>query len=86
MHRPSIDLRRFARSNNRRDPALVERRSFFATPVEAATIGRIDETQSAVSMLSACCAKGHSPTSPRWSLRHAGRFSPTVTRRRDQTC
>jgi hypothetical protein len=42
MHRPSIDLRRFARSKSSRAPAPIERRSFFLIPVGAATIGRIN--------------------------------------------
>jgi hypothetical protein len=44
----------------------VERRSSFVTPVEAATIGRIDLTQSALSPLSASGRRHARPASPRW--------------------
>jgi hypothetical protein len=60
MHRPSIDMRPFARSKTRRAPAPIERRLFFAIPVEASTIGRIDSTHSALGALSAFCLEGHS--------------------------
>src|ERR1700733_2148842 len=58
IRRPSIDMRPFARS---RIAERIERRSVFVIPVGAATIGRIDSTQSALSMLSAFCLEGHSP-------------------------
>jgi hypothetical protein len=61
MHRLSIDMRRFARSKSSRAPAPIESRSFFVTPVAAATIGRIDSTQSAPVTLSAFCLKGRAP-------------------------
>jgi hypothetical protein len=86
MHRPSIDMRPFARSKNRRAPALIERWLSFVSPLKP--------RQSAASIQRNLCwarfrlsvLKAIRPTSPRWSLRHAGRFLPTVTRLRDPTC
>jgi hypothetical protein len=86
IHRPSIDIRPFARSNNRRAPAPIERRSCFITAVEAAAIGRIDERNLRWECLRLSVSKAVRLTSPRRSVRHAGRFSPTVTRRCDRAC
>src|ERR1700722_691780 len=61
MHRPSIDMRPFARSKNRRALEPIERRAAFVTPGRAATIGRIGSTQSVLGTLSAFCLEGHSP-------------------------
>jgi hypothetical protein len=67
MHRPSIDLRPFARLNNRRAPAPHRKTLGLRNPVRAATIGASIQRNLRWARFRLSVSKAIRPTSPRWS-------------------